>query len=87
MRVNQGIDMQKINDGGLAFPATESNGLNSGVYGLSMRDYFAAKAMPAVYADYCAEARQRGFNEGWRHGVAIDTYAMADAMLAAREWE
>ena len=47
--------------------------------------YLAAKVLPAVYADYCVSARQIGFNEKWKVGVAIDAYQMADAMLAARK--
>ena len=50
-----------------------------------MRDYFAAKAMPACYAEYCAYANVRGYDEDWKMGVALDAYAMADAMLKARD--
>ena len=50
-----------------------------------MRDYFAAKAMPACYAEYCTHANIQGFDEGWKMGVALDAYALADAMLKARE--
>ena len=52
---------------------------------LDMRDYFAAKAMPACYAEYCAHANLQGYDEDWKMGVALDAYAMADAMLKARE--
>jgi hypothetical protein len=63
---------------GAAFPC-------SGYDGMTLRDYFAAKAMPAVYADYCQSARSVGFDEDWQMSVAIDAYGMADAMLKARE--
>lgn len=53
--------------------------------GMTLRDYFAAKAMPAVYTEYCEDARATGFDEGWIDGVAHDAYAMADAMLKARD--
>ena len=53
--------------------------------GMTLRDYFAAKAMPAVYADYCASARQTGFDVGWVNFVAQEAYEMADAMIAERE--
>ena len=46
---------------------------------------FAAKAMPACYAEYCAHANVQGYSEDWKMGVALDSYAMADAMLKARE--
>ena len=51
----------------------------------SLRDELAAKAIPAGYAEYCAYANVRGYNEDWKMGVALDAYAMADAMLKARE--
>ena len=53
--------------------------------GMSLRDYFAAKAMTACYAEYCAHANVQGYEEDWKMGVALDSYAMADAMLKARE--
>lgn len=81
--------MTQRNDGGTAFPVTlnpgESYQEHSPFDGMALRDYFAAKAIPAVYADYCASARVVGFDEDWKMGVALDAYAMADAMLAARE--
>ena len=51
----------------------------------SLRDELEAKAMPACYAEYCTHANIQGFDEGWKMGVALDAYAMADAMLKARE--
>lgn len=52
-----------------------------------MRDYFAAKAMPAVYRDFWDDVRA-GRNDcvpgDWKMGIAIDAYAIADAMLEAR---
>ena len=69
--------MTKINDGGPAFPATEQHGLNSGVSGMTLRDYFAAKAMIALLSTITEFP-----DEHWRTGVAIDAYKMADAMLA-----
>ena len=53
--------------------------------GMTLRDYFAARAMTACYAEYCAHANVRGYEEGWKVGVALDSYEMADAMLKARE--
>ena len=72
--------MSEIKDEAPAFPAAGMTGR-----GMTLRDYFAAKALPAAYADYCESARKIGFDEGWKMGVALDAYAMADAMLAARE--
>jgi hypothetical protein len=70
--------MSNTNTGGPAFPHTEANGANSGDVGMTLRDYFAAKAMaqlmlssPVVQDDACTTAR-------W-------AYEYADAMLKARE--
>lgn len=64
------------------------NGTNPGEGNLpvfSLRDYFAAEVLPSVYEEYVIDAREQGFVEDWRMGVAVDAYAMADAMLRARE--
>lgn len=78
--------MSKINDGGPAFPL-QSIGpeFSPGYAGMSLRDYFAAQVLPAAYSEYCKSAEKIGFVEEWRVGVAFDAYAMADAMLKARE--
>ena len=47
---------------------------------LDMRDYFAAQAIGPLLQQIEAYP-----DENWRMGIAIDAYAMADAMLAARE--
>ena len=76
------------NDGGPAFPVSEVDGDGNHYHtsmGMSLRDYFAAIALPAACEEYCRFARASGFDERWRDGVAQDAYAMADAMLAARE--
>jgi hypothetical protein len=55
--------------------------------GMTLRDYFAAKAMPAVYRDFWDDyraGRSAPIPEDWKMGVALDAYAMADAMLEAR---
>lgn len=67
-----------------AFPAHHFD-LAENEHGMTLRDYMAAKALPSVYSDYVAAARELGFDEGWQMGVAIDAYKMADAMLRARE--
>mgnify|MGYP000843953069 FL=1 len=74
----------RINDGGPAFPAWELNCQGQPemtCFGMSLRDYFAAKAMHASLAD-ALEGRLP--DEHWRIGVAYDAYRMADAMLIAR---
>jgi hypothetical protein len=75
--------MNTTNDGGPAFPigATPEEWGN----GMTLRDYFAARAMPALIADYCREAREVGWQPNWHDGIAIDSYKIADAMIRARE--
>jgi len=58
-----------INTGGPAFP------LGDGVHrGMTLRDYFAAKAMQALIEKYSHEG-----------DVSRNAYKLADAMLKARE--
>jgi hypothetical protein len=67
---------QPINDGGPAFAhTTQWDGITPAInyHGISMRDYFAAKAINEV---------------GWYNNInqsAIMAYEIADAMLKARE--
>lgn len=51
-----------------------------GEYGLTIRDYFAAKAMQILL-----QTIDDFPDENWRLGVTIDAYKMADAMMEARE--
>jgi len=88
-RISEGQMTDKINTGGPAFPVPYSNENDGPTVmpseGMSLRDYFAAKAMPACYAEYCAHANLQGYDEDWKMGVALDAYAMADAMIKARD--
>ena len=78
---------EMIETGGPAFPChPEIIPQNDRDFaGMTLRDYFAARAMTACYAEYCAHANVQGYEEDWKMGVALDSYAMADAMLKARE--
>ncbi len=72
-----------VNTGGPAFPTAEqrfSNGtLNvEATYGMTLRDYFAAMAMQGV----CASGPG---NHVTNEHIASEAYAIADAMLKARE--
>lgn len=63
------------NNGGPAFPSLEEHGLNFGCYGLTKREYFAAKALAGMAGQ---------FHEHWTTlGAAQAAYELADAMLAA----
>lgn len=69
--------MSDKNTGGPAFPLATSRGSNEAVNGMTLRDYFAAKAMQGEMAN--PEAK---FNAEQRANWA---YEIADAMLRARE--
>lgn len=90
--------MDKINDGGPAFGQVvelrcvrvEMDG--SAEYepeamlhgGLTVRDYFAAKAMTGMLAYPGCESRGSHHNNNTPDGVATMAYEYADAMLRAR---
>jgi hypothetical protein len=61
-----------------AFP-TNQNGYLLGS-GMHLRDYFAAKAMQGMVAN-----PSYSINDWSKRDIAIQSYAMADAMLKARE--
>jgi hypothetical protein len=61
-------------------PAFPSEYLLPRNQGMTLRDYFAAKAMQALLRQYPDHLMNSPSNE-----VACDAYAMADAMLKARE--
>jgi hypothetical protein len=66
------------NTGGAAFPYAAVHGCN-GEYGMTLRDYFAAKALPTAIR----EVEDAGtYNLA---DVAAIAYQYADAMLKARE--
>jgi len=64
-----------INTGGWAFPVPNSANVNR-EEGMTLRDYFAAKAMQGMYANSCDDYTFKS--------VSADAYATADAMLAER---
>lgn len=67
-------------DGGQAFPMHERD---DGLCGMSLRDYFAAKALAGMLAAYSGP--DCTFPE--QHMAARRAYEYADAMLKAREAE
>jgi hypothetical protein len=72
--------MSNTNNGGPAFPAFEHHagyGQMMAVGGMTMRDYFAAKAMQGL-------AQNIDWNIKTTDGVAGVSYALADAMIRAR---
>lgn len=59
-----------------AFPTTEAHGFNTGMPGMTLRDYFAAKALLAYYS-YCNSSDDE-FAAKW-------AYRIADKMMTARK--
>ncbi len=77
--------MSNTNTGGPAFPVSHDMALVAGLqnaYGMTLRDYFAAKAMQAIIAN--SDQTSIAFDEvgGW---IGNYSYEVADAMLKARE--
>ena len=69
------------NTGGPAFPNPRWEGWGSPQEGMTLRDYFAAKAMQSmVQGRGAANLEQGGYT-----AVSMMAYRMADAMLKARE--
>jgi hypothetical protein len=88
------VSTERINDGGPAFPCEESELLvdQSGDAfpmlvpthrnGMTLRDYFAAKAMHAIVSTM-PRVHDRPASE--LYSIALGSYDYADAMLKARE--
>ena len=75
--------MSDIETGGSAFPANHFD-MVEGEHGITLRDYFAAKAMQGLLAH--PSCRPVGKNhEQVTNFVVDESYAMADAMLEARK--
>ena len=75
--------MSKGKTGGPAFPQPfydEKGHVIDGFGGMTLRDYFAAKAMQTLLL-----AKPRDWPMGFDVSVSVAAYQMADAMLEARE--
>lgn len=69
--------------GGPAFPTVDNWKVDSG---MTLRDYFAAKAMQQFMLQEKPPTYEAGFGITYRREfVATQAYAMADAMMKARE--
>lgn len=74
--------MSKEDDGGPAFPTNESNySANWACPGMTLRDYFAAKALQGLLADL----PKMLYGANWKADVAGTSYEIADAMMEARK--
>jgi hypothetical protein len=67
-----------------AFPAMHYD-MAENEHGLTMRDYFAAKAIQPLMQSFLDKDMDTLDPMGWMDGLAMDAYSMADAMLKARE--
>ena len=65
-----------------AFPTSADNGHSTNQDGMTLRDYFAAKAMQGICAgrDEAGTLVEHGYE--W---IAREAFRIADAMLKARE--
>lgn len=86
--------MSAIKDGGPAFPSDQMIAYNQKARGMTLRDYFAAKAVAALIAEpewhnsdsgLCFRLNGKRCSGDAATDFAKAAYAMADAMLAARE--
>ena len=76
--------------GGPAFPQMDAyvdvNGERP-VYvadgGMTLRDYFAAKAFPAIYTEFWRTADS--CDPDWERGLAMDAYRIADAIYSDQQ--
>lgn len=77
--------MSDIKDGGRAFPwCGDLNETPFISLGMTLRDYFAAKALQGLLA--CATADESGPEDlNWTRYLSELAYEYADAMLRARE--
>ena len=70
------------NDDEYAFPLKEPTTCD--IFGMTLRDYFAAKAMASVILDPWYSTQDAPFAETAQH-IADDAYLIADAMLERRK--
>ena len=75
--------MSNTNTNASAFPLATDGGHFS--EGMTLRDYFAAKAMQGLMGRSWADAKTGKFPENLHAVWATAAYQMADAMLKARE--
>ncbi|CAB3928937.1 hypothetical protein [Achromobacter deleyi] len=73
--------MSTINEGGPAFPISRESSIGKNYEGMSLRDFFAAKALSGLAG---RKFHKGDRDEGYAHWAASMAYEFADAMLAAR---
>jgi hypothetical protein len=73
-----------VEDGGAAFPVVHPDGSGVQYFGMSIRDYFAAKAMAALTPVYWEDFESFGTGKELTACLVETAYEMADAMLLQR---
>jgi hypothetical protein len=84
------MENNKIDDGGPAFPCPEASlahfNESTAYMGLTMRDYFAAAALPLAYAHWKSYNDKEKDGEQPRESlVAEEAYTIADAMIKVKK--
>jgi hypothetical protein len=67
-----------------AFPRPHSGEKQYAQEGMTLRDYFAAQAMPALMTSFLGKDLDLLDPHDWMDGLAMDAYSMADAMIKQR---
>jgi hypothetical protein len=73
-----------VENGGAAFPVVHPDGMGVQYFGISIRDYFAAKAMAALTPVYWEDLELYGSGAELNKCLCETAYEMADAMLLQR---
>lgn len=74
---------QEKDDGGSAFPFFDERMMNTPEYGMTLRDYFAAKAMQSLIDVFAREAPEVSPATTMKF-MSAKAYQVADAMLMER---
>lgn len=74
---------KKIEDGGPAFPHMAADGHTDYRLGLTVRDWFAGQAIPAIIRQCASDLNFRDGAETAEQYFARKAYEVADAMIAA----
>lgn len=78
--------MKPIPHGGYAYPCTFEHLQEPVTAGMTLRDYFAAKAMQKTMVEFDRDWVEHAYqHETFFQWAAERAYAMADVMLKARE--
>jgi len=77
--------MSEVFGGKMVFPIHDTGHGAPFDEGMSLRDYFAAKAMESLVSRFLDKDLDLLDPHGWMEGLAMDSYSMADAMMKHRD--